>query len=112
MGTSEKDGGKPSAFDQRLDFFQNEGKDCLQLVTFHFVVPDLIHYTDVTTFVPAGMSIKELKEAVLTLVNTLLRTIICWIDFFTKRRCDLLTTLSNQSLMMARQSKDQQQIAA
>jgi len=36
MGTSEKDGGKPSAFDQRLDFFQNE----------------------------AGMSIKELKEAV------------------------------------------------
>jgi hypothetical protein len=27
MGTSEKDGGGLSAFDQRLDFFQNEGKD-------------------------------------------------------------------------------------
>ncbi|KAL7499845.1 hypothetical protein ACHAWT_007865 [Skeletonema menzelii] len=37
MGTSEKEGGKLSAFDQRLDFFQNE----------------------------AGMSMKEVKEAVL-----------------------------------------------
>ena len=27
MGTFEKDGGKPSALDQRLDFFQNEGKN-------------------------------------------------------------------------------------
>ena len=36
MGTSEKDGGDPSAFDQRMDFFENEGKDILflQLITF------------------------------------------------------------------------------
>jgi hypothetical protein len=37
MGTSEKDGGGPSAFDQRMDFLQNEGKEgycCLQLITF------------------------------------------------------------------------------
>lgn len=37
IGTSEKDGGKPSAFDQRLDFFQNEGKDWLYSLSFVYV---------------------------------------------------------------------------
>lgn len=60
MGTSEKDGGQPSAFDQRLDFFQNEGRQSFLLV---FIT--ISHFHNLILSSLAGMSIKELKEAVL-----------------------------------------------
>ena len=63
IGTSEKDGGQLSSFDQRLDFFQTEGTndcvttlDCSAYSTSHYIVP--------FTYL-ALMTKKEIKESVL-----------------------------------------------
>ena len=45
MGTSKSDAGKLSAFDQRLDFFQNEGKNCVSSLSLIMsFVPDPTHH--------------------------------------------------------------------
>lgn len=85
IGTSENDGGKPSAFDQRIDFFQNEGKVFLVVALNCCCAP--LHYltTVIVIFSPAGMSIKEIKESVLnqpSLIQYGIASLRLKLDFF------------------------------